>query len=174
LSFEKSRKICRFTVSRIATILVSFKNSTRIVTTARNLQLIGALPVDISGTSSTTGAPIRHGVKFHSNIKPINKRDVEEVQVVILVQSELGKGVWGYTISLALEKPATVTGLAIATSRTIKITPCSRPNVTPCSSGINIKAPCFTLVELPAATGYRPRPNSEEEIVGYVISSCMG
>jgi hypothetical protein len=65
--------------------LVGSEDGTRIVATTRCLQLIGALSVDISSTSYTTGAPIRRGAKIHSNIKPINKRDVEEVQVVILV-----------------------------------------------------------------------------------------
>jgi len=65
--------------------LISFENSTGIVTTARGLQLIGALPVDISGTSSTMGAPIRRRAKFHSNIKPINKGDINVIQIVGLV-----------------------------------------------------------------------------------------
>jgi hypothetical protein len=59
--------VCRSTASRIATIL------------------IGTLSIDISSTSYTTGAAIRRGSKIHSNIKPIDKRDVEEVQVVKLV-----------------------------------------------------------------------------------------
>jgi len=65
--------------------LIGLEHCTWVVTTARGLQHIGALSVDINSTSYTTGAPIRRGAKIHSNIKPINKRDVEEVQVVILV-----------------------------------------------------------------------------------------
>jgi hypothetical protein len=173
-SLKKSGIVGRSTASRIAAILIGFEHRTWIVTAARRPQLIGALPVDISSTFYTTGAPIRRGAKFHSNIKAINKRDIEEVQVVKLVQCIFGKGVWGYTIGLALEKPAAVTGLASATSGTVKIAPCSRPNASSFSASINIKAPCLASVELPAATRYRPRPNCEGAVVGYVKSCCMG
>jgi hypothetical protein len=84
-SFKKLGIVGRFTVSRIAAILIGLEHCTWIVTTARCVQLIGALSVDISSTSYSTGAPIRRGAKLHSNIKPINKRDIEEVQVVKLV-----------------------------------------------------------------------------------------
>jgi hypothetical protein len=85
LILEKFRKFCRSTAFGIATIFVGFENSTRIITAARSPQLIGALPIDITGTSYTTGAPISCGAKFHGNIKPVNKRDIKEVQVAKLV-----------------------------------------------------------------------------------------
>jgi hypothetical protein len=167
-SLKKFGIVGRFTASRIAAILIGFEHRTWVVTTARGLQLIGTLSIDISSTSYTAGAAIRRGAKIHSNIEPINKRDVEEVQIVKLVKSEFGEGVWRYTIGLALEKPTAITSLTTATPGTIEITPCSRPNATPCGSSINIKAPCFTLIELPAATRYSPGPNCE----GTVAKLC--
>jgi hypothetical protein len=82
---EKFGKSCRSTTPRIATVFISFENGTRVVTPARSFQLIGALPNDISGTSYSSGAPIRRGTKIHRNIKPINKRHVKEIQVLKLV-----------------------------------------------------------------------------------------
>ncbi|KAK7838444.1 hypothetical protein CFP56_019619 [Quercus suber] len=47
---------------------------------------------------------VRDRTKIHRNIKPINKRDVKEIQVLKFVQCEFGKGVWGCTIALTLKK----------------------------------------------------------------------
>jgi hypothetical protein len=82
---EKFGISCRSTTPRIATKVIGVENDTRVITPARSFQLNGALPIDISGTSYSSGAPIRRGTKIHRNIKPINKRHVKEIQVIKLV-----------------------------------------------------------------------------------------
>jgi hypothetical protein len=82
---ENFEKIYRSTVFKITAILICLEHNTRVVTTARCPQLIGTLAVDISSTSYTMSAPIGRRAKILSSVEPINKRDIVEVQVVILV-----------------------------------------------------------------------------------------
>ena len=97
---EESRQISRPTTPGPigTTILIASNSCAWVVTTPGDSQLSWALVVYGSVTYNIAAA---NATKGHWNVKPINERDVNIVQVIGLVQGELSKGIWWSAVALA-------------------------------------------------------------------------
>ena len=76
-----------------ATILIGLEHRTWVVASAWGLQLARALSIYVCGARDTPAA--RDGAEFHGDVEAVHEGDVDVVEVVGLVQSELSEGVWG-------------------------------------------------------------------------------
>lgn len=144
------------------------------MTPSRSLQLSGTLSGDVAGTLYRAVARARVWAEFHRNVKPVDQRDVEEVQVVILVQGELSECHWRRTGRVALKEAAAVAGLTLAVSGLVEGAVGSSPDAALGCAGWHVKGPALVGVELFAAARHGSRPHRVVASVYDVEFGCPG
>jgi hypothetical protein len=114
-------------LSICATKFISFINRARVVTTTLSPQFIRALSVNIGRATDFVTSSVKRK-EIHWDVETIDKWDVVEILISILVQCIFSQCVWWDTPTSTLESTGTISCLATATTATIKLQPV-RPQI---------------------------------------------
>lgn len=156
-----------------AAILVSLEDGARVVATARSLEHVGALPDDV-GRAPDPPAAARGRAEVHRHVEAVNEGDVDEVEVLELVEGELGEGVGRGAIGRAGEFTAAVTGLAMPVAVAVERTAGAGPDTATGGAGVDVDGPGLAAVEPPATTGDRGGPDGVGAVVDDVEGGSVG
>lgn len=148
---EKSRVISWSTFDIVAAVLRSLEHSTRVIAPSRSFQRLRTLSIDIRGALDPT-APPAGGAEIHGDVETINKRYIEKVLVTELVQGVFCQCIRWRTPALAVQDPATVSGLAPATATSVEVAVGSTPDTCHLGASRNVERPCLASVQATATT----------------------
>uniref|UniRef100_A0ACD6A627 Uncharacterized protein n=1 Tax=Avena sativa TaxID=4498 RepID=A0ACD6A627_AVESA len=153
-----------------AAVLVLLEHRAGVVAPSSGLELVRALRRDhLRAPRPALGAPgaAAGRQEVHGHVEAVDEGDVEEVEVVELVEPELGQRVGRLPVLRALQLAAAVARLAPPVAAAVEVAARARPHAPACRAGRHVDVPCLPRVELPApADRHGRRPHRVLALVG--------
>ncbi|RRT35184.1 hypothetical protein B296_00051088, partial [Ensete ventricosum] len=170
---EEPGVVGRQAAAGVAAVLVRLEHGAGVVAAARRLQRSGALPVDVRRAPDAAAAA-RRGAEVHGHVEAVDQGDVEEVEVVKLVERELGQGVGRAAVRRACQHAAAVARLALPAAAPVEGAAGAAPDAAAGRSCIHVDGPRLPLVELLSAAGHGRGPHCVSALVHDLEGGGMG